>query len=173
MARDSRPGPAMRSMQRYSMPRRASSIESTQPTAPPPTMRTGTSLTFGTTHNLGDSFGDRPQNLTQEYRALEQFRSGRIWGLSPKLSGEELQRHLKLPRSEHCSRRSEKGVRNRWAGQWAPTDLTCLDGLTYGILVLRRDLTAAEIVCSVDSVYFVHIGMVEQVESVEPGLKLH
>src|SRR6185369_14766292 len=44
MARDSRPGPAIRSTQRYWMPRRASSIESTQPTAPPPTMRTGISL---------------------------------------------------------------------------------------------------------------------------------
>ena len=50
MARDSRPGPGMRSMQRYSTPRRASSMESTHPTAPPPTIRTGISLAVAMRH---------------------------------------------------------------------------------------------------------------------------
>src|SRR6058998_1087325 len=47
MARDSRPGPGMRSIHRYSTPRRANSIDNTHAAAPPPTINTGTSVMLG------------------------------------------------------------------------------------------------------------------------------
>ena len=78
-----------------------------------------------------------------------------------------------MPRIEHGSGSTEKGIRNWRPGRGATADLNSLDGAACRVLVLARLLAATQIVSAVDANDLVHIRTVEQVEGIdgefEPG----
>src|SRR5216110_926022 len=102
-------------------------MESTQPTAPPPTINTGTSLVRGTDLLLKSPCSFVP------------------------LLEEQLQRKLQLPRIEHRSGGAEKRIRHGRSGQGTPARLAGLDGQACGVLVLPGLPSAAEIIGAIDA----------------------
>src|SRR4030095_5579228 len=84
---------------------------------------------------------------------------------------QQLQGQLQLPRIKHRPWSSEQRIRRWRSGSGATANLTLLDRHACRILVFRRDLSAAEIVRSVDADDLVHIRVIEQVENVERSFK--
>src|SRR5688572_6720446 len=137
-------------------------MERTHPTAPPPTMRTGTSVMVG-------MFALRGNYLT-----------GRGVEISLKVSSrarhnlkQELQRQLQLARIEHRPRRSEERIGRRGAARRAASHLASLNRQACRILILTRDYSTAEVVRSVDANDLIDVCAIQEVESIEGSFETH